>query len=93
MPSSDRTFQHFDVAFICAIKQVCTGFFEGRIMELEQLRLVVKGAVRLALVEGKGDLHGDLSVAVPLLTKALEEENPLHLRDLLIQIAKEDGKQ
>jgi len=59
-------------------------------VDKKKLRLLVAGATRLALKEGSGNLNGDLSVAVPLLTKALENENPLNIQTLLIRIAEEE---
>ena len=62
-------------------------------MNAKKLRLLVKGATLLAWKEGNGSLTGDLSVAVPLLAKALEKENPLNLQTVLAQIAEEEKKQ
>jgi hypothetical protein len=68
-------------------------FLKGRIvMDAKKLGLLVEGAVRLALEKGSGNSNGDLSVTIPLLAKALENENPLDLQTVLVEIAGEGEK-
>jgi len=61
-------------------------------MDAKKLKILVEGAVRLALEKGSENSNGDLSVTIPLLAKALENENPLDLQALLVEIAGEGEK-